>query len=352
MDALTLPLQPAAAGAGIAPYSTDPAGGENAGPLAFSALLAAELLGTSTDSAGTGSLALPGEAEKDETTDTALGAEALVQPEGLKADALQTLPVLPVALPVAPAPARADTAAPTTDAGKDSTPAALASDAPYAAASTAETDVAALPANSAGGTERTADDRDLGVEAAALAPWETGTVSTPVEQTETAPVHAQSGMLHLQAPDARPAAATTVASLTVSAPVGSPDFAESLSQQVVWMTGKDAEVAELRLNPPELGPVQVRITVSGDEASAVFVSPVSEVRAAISDSLDRLRESLAGAGISLGEASVSAESFQDRSSQGQEGGTRGGRSNGGADTAWAPAAVREPVRRGLVDLYA
>jgi len=352
MDALTLPLQPAAAGVGLAACCTDPAAGENAGALAFSALLAAELLDTTADPAGTDPLALPGQVENEETSDTALGAEALLQPEGLQADALQTLPVVPVALPVAPAPSRDAAAAPTADAEKDVLPAALTTDRPSATAVGVETDVAALPANSAGGTERAADDRDRGIEAAALAAWETTTVSTPVEQTGTAPVHAHSGMLHLQAPEARPAAATTVASLTVSAPVGSPDFADALSQQVVWMTGKDAEVAELRLNPPELGPVQVRITVSGDEASAVFVSPVSEVRTAISDSLDRLRESLAGAGISLGEASVSAESFQDRSSQGQEGDSRRGRASGGPDAAWAPAAVREPVRRGLVDLYA
>ena len=105
--------------------------------------------------------------------------------------------------------------------------------------------------------------------------------------------------------------AQAIAVREVSAPVYGSDFADAFSQQIVWMADKDAQIAELRLNPPELGPVEVRLMLSGDEASAQFVSPHAEVRSAIESSLVRLRESLAEAGIELGEASVSAESFRD-----------------------------------------
>lgn len=78
------------------------------------------------------------------------------------------------------------------------------------------------------------------------------------------------------------------------------------------MVDKDAQIAELRINPPDLGPVEVRLTVSGDQASAKFVSAHAEVREALETSIARLRESFAEAGIQLGEASVSAESFRIR----------------------------------------
>jgi len=137
----------------------------------------------------------------------------------------------------------------------------------------------------------------------------------------------------------------------VSAPVASPEFAHDFSQQVVWIADKDAQIAELRLNPPELGPIAVRLTVTGDEASAQFVSPHSEVRAAIESSLVRLRESMAQAGIELGEAFVSSESFRDDSAQSQSHGRSGGYGSGQNDSSPHPSGVRV-LRRGLVDTFA
>ena len=159
---------------------------------------------------------------------------------------------------------------------------------------------------------------------------------------------------HLQGIEQRPVAQPT-AVREVPVPVGSTGFADAFSQQVVWMVDKDAQVAELRLNPPELGPVEVRLTLSGDEASAQFVSPHAEVRAAIESSIVRLRESMAEAGIQLGEASVSADSF------------RGDQATPQSDTRHARSGYAEQqdsgervphvlpnvtARRGLVDIFA
>ena len=138
----------------------------------------------------------------------------------------------------------------------------------------------------------------------------------------------------------------------VSAPVSSPDFAESLSQQVVWMADKDAQVAELHLNPPELGPVEVRLTLSGDEASARFVSPHAEVRAAIESSLVRLRESLAQAGIALGEAFVSAESFREGTSQSQSHWHQNAYDARRPGERASQAMAAASMRRGLIDTFA
>jgi len=143
--------------------------------------------------------------------------------------------------------------------------------------------------------------------------------------------------------------------LEVSAPVSSPGFADALSRQVVWMVDKDAQVAELRINPPELGPVEVRLTVNGDQASAQFVSTHQEVREALETSIARLRESFAEAGIQLGQASVSAESFRDQTA-GQPDpratSRNGYNARSGTSEATAPAAAPVPVRRGLVDTFA
>ncbi|RPI47782.1 MAG: flagellar hook-length control protein FliK [Betaproteobacteria bacterium] len=143
--------------------------------------------------------------------------------------------------------------------------------------------------------------------------------------------------------------------LEVAAPVTSRHFAEALSQRVVWMADKDAQVAELHLNPPELGPVEVRLTLAGDEASAQFVSPHAEVRNAIEASLARLREALAEAGIELGQASVSADSFRGDQSASQSASRQGGAGYVEASrTAERPGTnpAAATARRGLVDVFA
>lgn len=150
----------------------------------------------------------------------------------------------------------------------------------------------------------------------------------------------------------RPAPQPT-AVLQVSAHVSSPGFAEALSHQVVWMVDKDAQVAELRINPPELGPVEVRLTVAAGEATAQFVSTHAEVRAALETSIARLRESLAEAGIQLGEASVSAESFRDQSpeqSESRQAHARYARPGENDDQGASAGPAR--ALRGLVDTFA
>jgi flagellar hook-length control protein FliK len=159
--------------------------------------------------------------------------------------------------------------------------------------------------------------------------------------------------LHLPAPEPM-APSRPTAVLEVPASVHGREFADALAQQIVWMADKDAQVAELRINPPELGPVEVRLEISGDEATVQFASAHAEVRNALDGAIARLRESMAQAGISLGEASVSAESFREQAAgefarEGRDG-QRGNRDN--AEPSWQSAPLPSAVRRGLVDLFA
>lgn len=118
------------------------------------------------------------------------------------------------------------------------------------------------------------------------------------------------------------------------------------AQRVVWMVGRHASLAELTLNPPNLGSVEVRLSLSGNETGAQFFSPHQSVREAIEAALPRLREMLAESGLNLGQAEVSAESFAERRQGEAMRATAGGAAQSGADD--------QPVARtvlGLVDLY-
>ncbi|MEW5786419.1 MAG: flagellar hook-length control protein FliK [Pseudomonadota bacterium] len=149
-----------------------------------------------------------------------------------------------------------------------------------------------------------------------------------------------------------PRAVETRVHAAVEAPVKTPAFAAEFAEKVVWLSNRQTQVAELSLNPPQLGNLEVRLTVSpSGEAGAQFFSPSPVVRDAIESALPRLKELMAQAGIQLGESQVRDQTLN----QGGEGETRkgngGGNGNASADGLQAPPSTRR-LAVGLVDLYA
>ena len=100
------------------------------------------------------------------------------------------------------------------------------------------------------------------------------------------------------------------AGLSLEPRLGATGWDNALGQKVLWMVSQQQQVAELSLNPPDLGPLQVVLTINNDQASAMFVSPHADVRQALEAALPRLREMMAEGGISLGSATVNADTSQ------------------------------------------
>jgi flagellar hook-length control protein FliK len=139
------------------------------------------------------------------------------------------------------------------------------------------------------------------------------------------------------------------ATLRLESPVGSVAWNEDLGQRVTWLVAKEQSVAELQLNPPDFGPVEVVLAVEGEKASALFVSAQPALRDAIESALPRLRDMLADAGIRLENATVSA----DGSGQ-QTPGDRPPRSGHSAPAAFAGGGreLRAAVHDRIIDIFA
>ena len=138
------------------------------------------------------------------------------------------------------------------------------------------------------------------------------------------------------------AAAVAVPADKLTGRVGSPAWDQQLGQKVVWMAAGGDQSATLTLNPPDLGPVQVVLTVTNDQADAAFMSAQPEVRQALEAAMPRLREMMSEAGIAFGSATVSAGTpeQQDQGNREASGGRRGnGQGSGvaGGEIAIAPA---------------
>jgi flagellar hook-length control protein FliK len=158
---------------------------------------------------------------------------------------------------------------------------------------------------------------------------------------------------------ARPGAPTVHAELAPR--VGSNGWDQALGQRVVWMASGTEQSASLTLNPPELGPLQVVLNVSNNQANATFVAPHAEVRQALEAAMPKLREMLGEAGIQLDQASVSQGTPQQQNEfarSGSQGGSRGQGGEQAHDGVEQTAAESLASRRvtaagnGLVDTFA
>jgi flagellar hook-length control protein FliK len=85
------------------------------------------------------------------------------------------------------------------------------------------------------------------------------------------------------------------------------DWGKSLTQRVSLMVGQKLQSAEIQLNPRNLGPMEVQLSIQQDQASVIFSSQHAVVREAIESALPKLREMLEEMGIQLDNVDVRQE---------------------------------------------
>ncbi len=95
----------------------------------------------------------------------------------------------------------------------------------------------------------------------------------------------------------------------VDSAVGTTAWKNDVANNVAWMANQGHSRAELVLTPPELGRVGISLSISGDQATATFVSANPAVREALENAMPRLREVLADAGVTLGQTHVGTDTF-------------------------------------------
>ncbi|MDP2399265.1 MAG: flagellar hook-length control protein FliK [Burkholderiales bacterium] len=150
--------------------------------------------------------------------------------------------------------------------------------------------------------------------------------------------------------------ATTATSVTlprIEVPVSQTGWSEAFAQRVLLLAGKQQQSAELHLNPPDLGPVSIVLSMDNDLANVFFSSPLVPVREAIENAMPTLREALGQAGIQLGEASVSSESFRSKADSREQPGSSAATGEAGETDSLNEGAERIPIRHpGLIDTFA
>jgi flagellar hook-length control protein FliK len=152
--------------------------------------------------------------------------------------------------------------------------------------------------------------------------------------------------------------ATSLLDMGVPQQVGGRGWDAAISDRVMWMLQGEQQFARLKLNPPNLGPLEVRLSVHQDQASVTFLAPQAAVREALEAALPRLREMFDQQSLQLVRADVGDTGAQQRGrtqDPGTGGGSRTGRWGGesaeGTEDSVA-GATRVAAGIGLIDLFA
>ena len=105
------------------------------------------------------------------------------------------------------------------------------------------------------------------------------------------------------------------------------DAAKMLQERVTSMLSINNKEAEIRLDPPEMGSMQIRIRSDAEQAQINFVVQNQQAKEALEQSLPRLRELLMQQGLELGESSISYGGSSPEQNEQQEGQPQGQMAN-------------------------
>jgi flagellar hook-length control protein FliK len=316
-------------------------------------------------------------AKADDSADQDHEEDAGWPPAGLAGIGMSLLPALGAALPAAsagPLGAAAGLAIGAAGAAAKGVAALLGGDAlasattdPAATAATAAPPNAAgasaaggfggLLAQVAGAAAQAAGAGDAAAPVAALA----ALANTSDKSGDGGSADAGSGTdpINLLAPAGfhAPARAMDTAAPFTGSPTPTPNlhgdaFDEEMGARVSWLADQKIGHAHIKLNPAELGPVEVRLHMSGDQVNASFSSNQADVRQALENSLPRLRDMLGQHGFQLGQADVGQQHQQAAHNAPQ--GTSAGAGDARGEDTLASVGIPSVVlrQRGLLDAYA
>ena len=134
------------------------------------------------------------------------------------------------------------------------------------------------------------------------------TATTVTEGSEQSYQQALADMQVMHAQQASPTAITKQVNLDPTVlqalNIVKSDAAKLLQERVSALLSINNKEAEIRLDPPEMGSMQIRIRSDAEQAHINFVVQNQQAKEALEQSLPRLRELLAQQGIELGESSI------------------------------------------------
>ena len=155
-----------------------------------------------------------------------------------------------------------------------------------------------------------------------------------------------------------PQLASSLLDMGVPQQVGGKGWGGAIADRLMWMVQGEQQFAKLRLNPPNLGPLEVRVSLHQDQASVSFLAQHAAVREALEAALPRLREMFDQQSLQLVRADIGDPGAQqggrthDRSGEGASQSGVGGGVSGEDESATDSHPIPGGAANSLIDLFA
>nr|WP_276753741.1 flagellar hook-length control protein FliK [Pseudoalteromonas marina] len=136
------------------------------------------------------------------------------------------------------------------------------------------------------------------------------------------------------------------------------DAAKLLQERVSSMLSINNKEAEIRLDPPEMGSMQIRVRSDAEQAQINFVVQNQQAKEALEQSMPRLREMLAQQGLELGESTISygqsggKNAEQNESGAGEQLAKNGAANSESDEPSNSPEQTSEQQTSSSIDYYA
>ncbi len=109
-----------------------------------------------------------------------------------------------------------------------------------------------------------------------------------------------------------PPTTSTVLTMPVGVQPGDPRWAQAFADRVAWLVQGNVQAANIRLSPPELGQLDIRISLQNDQASILIASPHQTVRHALESTMMQLRQQFDNMGFVTVQAQVTDQQPRQR----------------------------------------
>ncbi|MCU7796474.1 MAG: flagellar hook-length control protein FliK [Candidatus Thiodiazotropha sp. (ex Myrtea spinifera)] len=142
--------------------------------------------------------------------------------------------------------------------------------------------------------------------------------------------------------------------LPLQVPVGQAGWDSAVGERIQWMVSRQVQSAEIKLTPPDLGPLEIKLSVQNDQTNVSFVASHAATRDALEAAIPRLREMFGEMNLNLANVDVSQQQAgESHAKNGEASGESDHYQEGSDGEAWEPD--RHVVRmqsQGMVDTYA
>ena len=153
-----------------------------------------------------------------------------------------------------------------------------------------------------------------------------------------------------------PSAPPGLPTISLGTPLNQGAWDQALGERIQWMANHKLQGAQIKLNPANLGPMEVRIQVQNEQASIQFTSAHGVVREALEAALPRLRDMFDASGVELVDVDVSGQSFAEQQRTAGEGGATAWQGAGPEQDAELETVLDTPLdgflESGRLDLFA